>query len=260
MQCLEDEGVVFYQFAGLQSDHLRHGVFSRLGGVSQPPWHSLNVGAFVGDDPEAVRINHRRIYRLLDVPPERRATARQAGGTRVAHVTRRGVGQTYAGTDSLLTDLPGVPLIMRFADCLPIILHDPLRGVAGIVHAGWKGTVGRIAEATIKSMSGHYNCRAADIRAGIGPGIGPCCYEIGPDVSQLVRRHLPFPGLLSHRGNGRAHLDLWEANRALLAQAGVREIEVAGICTACDTESWFSHRAEKGQTGRFAAVVALGDR
>lgn len=260
MQRLEDGGVVFYQFAGLQNDRLRHGIFSRLGGVSQSPWDSLNVGAFVGDDPEAVRINHQRVYRLLDLPPERRATARQIGGARVAHVTRRGVGQTYAGTDSLLTDLPGVPLIMRFADCLPIILHDPVRGVVGIVHAGWKGTVGRIAEATVQSMTGHYGCRPADIRAGIGPGIGPGCYEIGPDVGQLVRQRLPFPGLLDPSGNGKAHLDLWEANRALLARAGVGKIEIAGICTACDTESWFSHRAEKGRTGRFAAVVALTDR
>jgi hypothetical protein len=255
---VEADGLVYYRFDGLQSgSHLRHGIFTRLGGVSRPPWHSLNVGASVGDDPQAVHENHCRIYRTLALSGERRTTAYQVGGNRVARVSSADVGRIIPGTDALVTDVPGVPLVMRFADCLPLVLYDQIRGVAALVHAGWKGTVSHIAAATVRFMSAHFGTRPADIIAGVGPGIGPCCYEIGPDVIGLVRQNLPFPGLLETEGNGSVHFDLWEANRVLLAQAGVGQIEVAGLCTACHTDEWFSHRAEHGRTGRFAAVVAL---
>ena len=256
----ESRGIVYYEFTSLgNSGLLSHGIFSRLGGVSSPPWHSLNVGGGVGDNVAAVQANHRRIYGTLNLPAEHHATARQVGGDRVACVTAREAGHTFPATDALVTNVPGIPLVMRFADCLPIMLYDPVQGVAGLVHAGWKGTVLRIVQAAVQTMAQNYGCLPANIRAGIGPGIGPCCYEVGADVMHLVQQELPYPRLLAQEDGG-VHLDLWEANRALLAETGVGQIEIAGLCTACHTEEWFSHRREKGRTGRFAAVLALQPR
>ncbi|NOZ06828.1 MAG: peptidoglycan editing factor PgeF [Chloroflexi bacterium] len=257
----EKQGVVFYQFTMLGNNGLfSHGIFSRRGGVSRPPWHSLNVGRTVGDDAAAVQTNHQRIYNTLNLPAAHRATARQVGGAQVACVTEEDAGYIFPATDALVTNVPGVPLVMRFADCLPIVLYDRVQGVAGLVHAGWKGTVRRIVQAAVQTMTRKYGCLPANIRAGIGPGIGPCCYEVGADVIRLVRQELPYPRLLESRAHGHAHLDLWEANRVLLAETGVTQIELAGLCTACHTDEWFSHRREHGRTGRFAVVIALEQR
>jgi YfiH family protein len=148
---------------------------------------------------------------------------------------------------------------MRFADCVPILLHDPRRKVVGIAHAGWLGTVRLTAAAAVRAMAEHYGSRPEDIQAGIGPSIGPDHYEVGADVIAKVQESFGSDAaqLVQQRGR-KQHFDLWQANRLQLEQAGVRQIEVAGLCTACHLEDWFSHRAEKGKTGRFGALIALG--
>jgi hypothetical protein len=160
--------------------------------------------------------------------------------------------------DVLLTDRPGLTLLMRFADCVPILLHDPVRKVAGIAHAGWMGTVQGVARTAVEVMQSRFGCRPGNILAAVGPSIGPDHYEIGEDVGSRVRQAFgaDAAGLLAG-DRQRMTLDLWAANRLLLEQAGVRQLEVAGLCTACHLEDWFSHRAENGRTGRFGALLAL---
>jgi hypothetical protein len=161
--------------------------------------------------------------------------------------------------DAILTDTPGVTLFMRFADCVPIMLHDPQKKVVGLVHAGWKGTVDHIVSIAVQTMQAKYYTRPEDIRACVGPSIGAHHYEIGPEVAARV--HAAFGqdagALLSTHNGSSVHFDLWEANRLLLERAGVQHIQVAGICTACHLDDWYSHRGEKGKTGRFGVVIGL---
>jgi YfiH family protein len=164
----------------------------------------------------------------------------------------------YQKADIILTDKPEVTLFMRFADCVPILVHDPVKKVFGISHAGWMGTVRDVAGVTINAMRERYGSNTPDVVACIGPSIGPDHYEVGQDVIQRAKQLFGDDServLQPH--NGSVHFDLWTANQLLLQRAGVEQIEIAAICTACHTEDWFSHRAEKGKTGRFGALVSL---
>ena len=151
-----------------------------------------------------------------------------------------------------------VTLFMRFADCVPLMLHDPRTGVIGVAHAGWMGTLRDVAASTVNAMKKNYGTNPADIIVGIGPSIGPDHYEIGADVILQVMQKFGDDServLKSH--NGKIHFNLWEANRMLLERTGVEHIDVSGICTACNIQDWYSHRAEKGRTGRFGALISL---
>jgi YfiH family protein len=160
--------------------------------------------------------------------------------------------------DIILTNTAGITLMMRFADCVPVMLHDPIRNVIGIVHAGWMGTIHGIGRIAVEAMQANFGSNPNEILAGIGPSIGPDHYEVGPDLAMQVRQAFgsSAPSLLIERAGG-FHFDLWTANRLTLKQAGVKQIELASLCTCCHTEDWFSHRAEHGKTGRFGAIIAL---
>lgn len=236
-----------------------HAVFTRQGGLSPAPWHSLNFGGTVGDERERVVENRHRAFRALGRAPHSMFDVWQVHGAEVVVAVTSGFSSPPEfKADAILTDQPDITLFMRFADCVPILLHDPRKGVVGIVHAGWQGTVKKILREAIRTMQAAYNSNPADILAAIGPSIGPDHYEIGENV--IGRVHASFKGdapslLLPH--NERVHFNLWAANRLTLEQAGVGQIEVSELCTACHTHDWFSHRAEKGQTGRFGALIAL---
>jgi len=253
----EINGLVYYRFANLASyDEVFHGVFTRLGGVSNPPYHSLNAGHLVGDDHQAVEANHDLICQALGIPRRDIATAHQVHGSRVALVGPEARGRVIPATDALVTDVPGVALMLRFADCLPVLLYDPVRRAIGLAHAGWKGTIEGIAAKTALAMMEAYGSHPSDIIAGLGPCIGPCCYQVGSEVIELVKAKFnPWQGLLRLQGDNSVHFDLWEANRRQLAELGVEEIEMIELCTACRTDEFFSHRAEGGRTGRFAVVL-----
>ena len=164
----------------------------------------------------------------------------------------------YQKADILLTDNPDVTLTMRFADCTPILLYDPEKNVIALVHSGWLGTVRGAARVAVLAMQKRYGSNPADIMAAIGPAIGPDHYEVGEDVITQVQESFgdEADSLLEQHA-GSVHFNLWKANQHLLAEAGLQKIEIANICTACHTEDWFSHREEKGSTGRFAALLAL---
>ena len=150
---------------------------------------------------------------------------------------------------------------MRFADCVPIMLFDPRKNVVGIVHAGWKGTLGNIVKNAINTIKTEYKVNPQDLVAGIGPSIGPDHYEVGEEVYQrVVKEYGSFSRELLFERNQKLYFNLWKANLHWLEMEGVTKIECAEICTACHTEDWYSHRAEKGMTGRFGAMIALRGR
>lgn len=254
----ESRSVRYFQFHSFDRPELVHAVFSRHGGVSPEPWASLNLGGTVGDERDRVIENRRRAFAAVDRPFESLADLWQVHSRDVIRVDDAAPGRTVQA-DALITNRPHLSLFLRFADCVPILLHDPKRQAVGLVHSGWKGTALKVAAAAVKAMSREYGSRPSDILAGIGPSIGPDHYEVGPEVVEAIRsayrnhEGLFFPG----NGTGRLHLDLWAANWQALVEAGVEQIEVAGMCTACHSNDFFSHRGEKGRTGRFAALMAL---
>ena len=246
---------------------------TRVGGVSPDPYATLNLGAATGDDPARVAENRTRFFRaagahrgeifyvaqvhgadVLPADPQRaEVTSQTAGGQ---SLRRAGRG------DGLVTDRPNRFLVTFHADCLPIFLLDPVARVAALLHAGWRGTLAGVARSGVEAAV----AAGADRRrllAGIGPGIGPCCYEVDEPVIQRVRDVFGPDGaapLLRPGRRGHAYLDLWRANLEILTAAGIpaENVAVAGLCTSCREDLFFSHRrARGGPTGRMMAVLGL---
>jgi YfiH family protein len=217
------------------------------------------VGGTVGDDPENVVENRRRAFQAVRRKLETNYDVWQVHSAEVVCTSApRPASQPHIKADAILTDQPGVTLFMRFADCVPILLYDPQQKAIGLVHAGWQGTVRRTTEAAVKAMQARYGSRPENILAGIGPSIGAHHYEVGPEVIEQVQAAFGSEArALLPAHDGAVQFDLWQANRLVLNQAGVREVELANLCTACHLEDWFSHRAEKGRTGRFGALIGL---
>ncbi|MGD2146771.1 MAG: peptidoglycan editing factor PgeF [Anaerolineae bacterium] len=258
MHKVQLDGILQYRFEGLAGvDGLFHTVLTRIGGVSQGPFATLNLGHTVGDDPEAVRENHRRALLPLGVDPERVVCPWQVHGARVDVVGPEHLGTVRPRTDALVTEEPGVPLMMRFGDCTPILLFDRARRVAGLAHAGWRGVVAGVVEASVRTMEERLGCTPSSIWAGIGPTIGPCCYEVGADVAHVIAAACPGEARVIRRVNGHVRADLPAAVEAQLRDVGVREVEQANLCTSCRVDEFFSHRAEEGRTGRFGIVMGL---
>lgn len=256
---VQSSGLTCYHFGALESGAIMQGVFTRLGGASQAPYASLNVGHTVGDVHERVEANLQAIYGSLGVSADRVVTARQVHGNRVAWVDATDGGRVCDATDALISATPGLLLLLRFADCVPVFFWDPVQQVVGLAHAGWQGTLKRVAAATAQALMATFGCRPADLHVGIGPSIGPCCFRVGPEVVAQVRQAFAAAdSLLQHsEPDGAAHLDLWEANSRQLRDLGIERIEVAELCTCCRCDEFYSHRAEAGLTGRFAAVLGL---
>jgi len=250
--------MVHYQFETLAVRGVPHGVFTRLGGRSAAPYASLNVGHTVGDDNDAVEANHALIYGALGVEPRRVVTAHQVHGHHVAVVSGAEGGSVVPATDGLVTDEPGLTLMMRYADCLPVLLYDERRRAVGLAHAGWRGTMEDVAGHTVRAMQAAFGSDPADLAAALGPGIGPCCYQVGEEVIQAASAAFPASaGLVRRQEDNSFHFDLIGANRWQLRRAGVERCEAAPFCTSCDVREFYSHRAEAGRTGRFAVLLGL---
>jgi len=199
---------------------------------------------------------------VVKVLPEQTVSSHLVHGAHVIAVNKANRQPVMGQADGLVTDTPNVYLFMRFGDCTPLIFFDPVQHAVGLTHAGWRGTMQNAAGATVAAMVGRLGCRPKNITAVIGPAIGPCCYEVGPDVIGAAATAFSQPDGLFIRRNGRAdhaHFNLWEANRRQLAQAGVGQIVQTNLCTACRTDEFFSHRAEKGRTGRFGVIIGLSE-
>ena len=236
-----------------------HGFFTRQGGCSPKPWSSLNLATSVGDTKENVLENRRRILEVLRRPLNSIYDTWQIHGTNIVVTENaRSITTPHVKADGIITKNQNVTLMMLFADCVPVILFDPRKKIIGIAHAGWKGTLDRIAEKLVWKMETTFGSDPKEIWAVIGPSIGPDHYEVGENVSQQVKTKL---GVIANHSlteiNHRYHFDLWSANERILKETGILRIEIAHECTACNIEKWFSHRAEGGSTGRFAGVVSL---
>ena len=256
-----DVSLTHFGFAG---EHVVAAASGRHGGVSRPPWDSCNLSFGVGDDPGAVLENRTRVCRALGFALDDLTVADQVHGATVVVVDDadrgRGArpGDAAASADALVTATPGVLLGVLLADCVPVVLHDPVRGVVAAAHAGWRGTVAHVTAHTVATMVDAFACRPADLRAAIGPSIGPASYEVGPEVVALAEAGFaPEDRVLHREPTGRTTFDLWAANAADLRRSGVRpeHIEVSGIDTFTATDRWFSHRAG-APTGRFMAFAA----
>lgn len=247
-----------FRFESLSRPGLTHALFTRRGGVSGGIWRSLNVGGTVGDDPEHVHENRRRMLTAVGRQPDSVFDVWQihSSDVLVADGPRRGAPIEKA--DGILTDRPDVTLVMRFADCVPVLMFDPERPAIGLVHAGWKGTVRKVVRNAVKQMAASFGTRPEALLVGLGPAVAGHHYPVGQEVVEAVRGSLgPHAEAVLASSNGQVTLDLWEANRRLLADEGVVQVEVSEICTACHLEDWYSHRGEAGKTGRFGAVIAL---
>jgi YfiH family protein len=252
------DGLKLFEMDSLKTSGIQHAFFSRHGGVSGEPWASLNLGGTVGDDPEHVRENRRLAFNAIHRSEENAYDVWQVHSDTILYTREPRKGREFEKADAIITDRSGVILFMRFADCVPILITDPVKGLVALVHSGWPGTVKRITQKTVETLNKKYHCNLSDLRAGIGPSICMEHYPIGEDVIQQVRTALPeFAGQVLIQKDHQTHFDLWKTNELLLRAAGVEQVEVSGICTAGNTQDWFSHRGDHGKTGRFGAVLYL---
>jgi YfiH family protein len=252
----------------LSNKGIGHFVSTRVGGHSSSPYDSLNLSFNVGDAHEDVRKNRDRLAEAIDIPLHSMTTAKQIHDDRVKIVSEelRGKGSSdfdgaINGTDAMVTNVPNTCLMVLLADCVPILLYDPLKEVVGVVHAGWKGTLRFIAQSTVKTIQEHFGSAPEDIVVGIGPSIGPCCYQVGQEVvSQVEEVFESTQHIVSNRSaDGKGYLDLWKANLEQLLDIGIPEenIKMARTCTCHHHDVFFSYRYEKGTTGRFGAGIFI---
>jgi YfiH family protein len=272
----KEDGPVLFTIASWmeQYSELTVGFTSRHGGVSQAPYATLNSGLHVNDVPEHVIRNRELIAEAVGQPFEAFTYAEQVHGNEVTIVSlqEKGMGRASRETaiqakDGFITNEKGIVLCAQFADCVPIFFYDPVKRVAGLAHAGWKGSVLNISMATISLMTHTFGSQATDIRAAIGPSIRACCYEVDETVANRVTHVLmdikasseERQAVMVDKGNGKYMLNLQELNRKLLLQAGIlsSHIEVSQLCTSCSTDLFFSHRKEGGSTGRMIAWIGL---
>ena len=243
-----------------------HAFTTRAGGVSGGVYSSLNLGFNRGDDPDKVRENYNILASSLGLDAARLVCSHQVHGDTVRVATTADCRSDLASptgydADALVTNEPGLALMVFAADCIPILLYAADTHAAGAAHAGWRGTVADIAGKTAMKLCGEYGGRPENIRAAIGAGIGLCCFETGAEVYEAAKMlDLPdFADLYREDGGGKYHLDLKGLNRALLIRAGLREenIAVNPECTMCLCDKYWSHRATNGVRGVQGAVIAL---
>jgi YfiH family protein len=244
-------------------------VTTRSGGRSGGVYRALNLALHVGDDPDTVLENRALLAESLVIPPESLTLAEQVHGTDVIEVGAPQLGRgavvnsdSLSGADALITDVPEIPLVVLVADCVAVSLFDPTRRVIGLAHAGWRGSVGRIAERTVAAMEGSFGCDPKNVIAGLGPSIGPEHYEVGQEVLEAVQAEFGrerASGFVREDMDGTCYLDLWGLNAWQLASRGIppSNIELSDLCTACHPDRFFSYRHEDGKTGRFGALIML---
>lgn len=261
----ERGGVPFYASTGF--DGAAHGFSTRLGGVSPAPWDSLNLGVNRGDEPSRVGENFHRFCAALGTDPAAIVKNHQVHSDIVRAVTWEDICSSPelpapVDADGLVTDVPGLCLTIFSADCIPVLLYDPVRRVVAAAHAGWRGTAQGIAARAAERMIHDYHCRPGDILAAIGPGISPCCFETHEDVPEGLRAGLgpdAEPLICPSSQAGKFQVDLKRANARWLERAGLSadHIAICPACTACDLDTFWSHRIQGNTRGSMAAMIQL---
>lgn len=259
----------YYTFKSLSAfAGIKHFVSTRHGGVSSNAYSSLNIGFGTDDDASLVLQNRQNMAKSVDIPLDAFVMLNQVHGKNVSVVTSdmKGLGafgreNAICATDAMVTNQPNICLFVMSADCVPILFFDPVKKAIGACHAGWRGTLAKIAQATVLAMTANYGCNPADIIAAIGPSIGPCCYNVGGEVIDSVLRTFGSTDALIRfdKFDWKPYFDLWCTNKVLLQEVGINErnIETSGICTQCRHTDFFSSRHGKGITGRFGAGIML---
>ncbi len=257
---VHENGVRFAYFTSLREKGLCHGVSTREGGQSSNELSSLNLGLKVNDHPENLQSNRHKFCEAVGVDCDRVVSSGQVHGDHVAVVDEKQAGQRMANTDGLVTHTPNLPLMLFFADCVPLLFYDPVRHVIGLSHAGWKGTFQSIGPRTISVMQHAFGTDPEDCLVGIGPSIGPEDYEVDEPVLKEIRSRWTVSDSIIRPGRpGHWMLNLWEWNRLQMIDAGIPEtnILISGISTAQHSDLFFSHRASGGKTGRFGVIMSL---
>ena len=265
---LTGNDIPYFRFSSFPGNgRVQHAIFTRQGGISLAPYDSLNLSVSVADGHDNVTMNRSRAYGTHNRTNNTLVHAHLIHGSDVAIVSQQEYGQYVGPVDGLISSDPGCGLTMNYADCAPIFLYDPDRNAIGLGHAGWKGAVKDLPGSLVEAMKKGFGSDPAELIAGIGPCIGPCCYEVGEPVISAVRSSFDDADTLlvvpesadeTISAEVRPHFDLPEANRRQLARAGVERVELSDLCTACRTDLFYSHRAEDGRTGRFGSLFILG--
>jgi len=232
-------------------NYLVHGIFTRIGGISEPPYDTLNSSYNIGDRPERVKENLRTIKDAIGAKDLISMNQVHGGGIIILRNDDHTLIESTANSDALITDIPSVALMVKQADCQGVILYDPVKAVLAVVHCGWRGNVRNFLGAVVNRMRSDFGCQESDILAAIGPSLGPCCAEFTSYEEIFPEEFKEF--IL--RDN---HFNLWEISRRQLLDAGLPEnrIEIAEICTRCNTDLFYSYRGER-TTGRFATAAML---
>jgi uncharacterized protein, YfiH family len=241
-------------------------VTTRIGGESSEHLATCNIGLTEFEPAATTITNRKKICSALNLDFEKMTFQNQVHGDTITIIDRNNAGagnrvkaESIPNSDALITNRKGIILFAQAADCVPIVLFDTEKKVAAAIHAGWRGTVKKIAQKATKRMIADFECNPKNILAGIGPSIGHCCYEVGEEVADAVATSFPNSSMLLVPYNNRYHLDLWAANEVQLEEVGIpaNNIEIAKLCTKCNPTLFFSSRHDKGKTGRFGIGITI---
>ena len=272
MSTTHNNGVVLLEYPLLNSTGLVSHCFStRIGGVSEGIYSSMNLSYSRGDNPDAVTENFKRLAAAKDWKIENMVFSDQTHTTNIRKVTSEDAGKgiirdrDYADVDGLITNEPGLILSTFYADCVPLYFVDPIQKAIGLCHSGWKGTVGRIGLSTIEAMTREFGTIPSDLVCAIGPSICQDCYEVSLDVAEAFMKEFPLniDVIIYEKepvnGERKFQLNLWEACKTVLTDAGVKpeNIAITDICTCCNPDLLFSHRASQGKRGNLGAFMCL---
>lgn len=265
----ENQGVTYLSYRTLEKvPGLVHAFSTRLGGVSEGIYASMNLSFTRGDNEASVYENYKRFANALGFDMEDIVTSDQTHTNHVRVITEgdRGNGITkprpYTDVDGMITNVPGIVLATFYADCVPLYFVDPIHRAIGLSHSGWRGTVQQIGAVTVRKMHEEFGTEAKDLVAAIGPSICQDCYEVSKDVIEEFQKIFPkemWRDIFYEKPNEKYQLNLWEANRQILINAGIPDenISLPHICTCCNPNFLFSHRASKGKRGNLGAFLGL---
>lgn len=269
MRIKENKGVTWLSYQAFeQFPDIVHAFSTRLGGVSQGIYSSMNLSFTRGDDDAAVYENYRRLAEAVGFSAEDIVTSDQTHTANVRLVTEedRGNGITkprpYTDVDGMITNVPGLVFATFYADCVPLYFIDPVHRAIGLSHSGWRGTVAKIGEVTVRRMQEEFGSDPSEIYGAVGPSICQDCYEVSEDVIEQFRAAFPqdkWDALFYGKPDGKYQLDLWEANHQIMLGAGLKEehISMPNLCTCCNPEFLFSHRASHGRRGNLGAFLGI---
>lgn len=264
----EENGVPYIVFKNLELPGIVHGFSTRLGGVSEGIYSTMNLSFHRGDDMDAVMENHRRLAQAVGYDYRRLVFSDQVHETVIRKITEEDAGKgitresDITETDGLMTNVKDLPLITFYADCVPVFFYDPVKEVVAMNHSGWRGTVKNISLHMVEALNKEYGCEDSDLICAVGPSICQNCYEVSEDVAEAFQdAYLPeqYDKMTKKIGNGKYLLDLHRANYYNLTGAGILpdHINVTDICTCCNPDFLFSHRASHGKRGNLGAVIML---